>query len=371
MKSKIRKFFIAGTTLIFSAGMAHSQFNQIGVILGGGVEDAELMMTEYIRPLTNSIGANLNAGWYNTAKPHKIGGFDITFTFNVAIAPEDHLTYNLDDIGLSDNIRYDDNIAKTFSGEKGSGPTIGYAYDVPVIGEREIDLYDHPGGVGFKMVPSPMINASLGLIKGTEVMGRYMPTVNLRNVGKFDLWGIGFKHDLKQWIPGVNKLPVLNFGIMYGYTKMKVHADLPAITPADLSAVEDFGATPVPDWDEQALDLEFKSHTAGLLVSANLPVVCFYGGAGISVSKANFLLKGPFPVPTAVLVGANNPQLSVGPDEVETDPFDIEIKNQDGGVMKPRLNAGVRFKFAVITLHVDYTRANYNVVTAGLGISIR
>jgi hypothetical protein len=370
MKSKILKLFTIIAALLMSAGMSYSQFDKIGTILSGGVGDAELMMTEYIRPLTNSIGANLNAGWYNTAKPHKPGGFDITFTFNVAIAPEDHLTYNLDDIGLSDNIRYDDNMAKTFSGEEGAGPTIGYAFDVPVIGEQVIDLYDHPGGVGFKMVPSPMINASVGLIKGTEVMGRYMPSVNLKDVGKFDLWGIGFKHDIKQWIPGLNKLPVLHLGVMYGYTKMKVHADLPAITPADLNAVENFGASPIPDWDEQALDLEFKSHTANLLVSANLPVVSFYGGVGISVSNARFLLMGPFPVPTAVQDGFDA-KLSVGPDQVETDPFDIEIKNQDGGVMKPRLNAGMRFKFAVITLHVDYTRANYNVVTAGLGITVR
>jgi len=371
MKSRLHKLFIVSATMLLISGMAQSQLSQFGAILGGGVEDAELMMKEYIRPLTNSIGANLNAGWYNTAKPHKLGGFDITFTFNIAIAPEDHLTYNLDDLPLSENIRYDDNIAKTFPGAKGSGPTIGYAYDVPVIGERELDLYDHPGGVGFKMVPTPMINASVGLIKGTEVMGRYMPSVNLRSVGKFDLWGIGVKHDLKQWIPVVNKVPVLHFGVMYAFTKMKLHADLPGITPADLKAVEAFGTEPVPEWDDQGLDLEFKSHTANLVVSANLPVVCFYGGAGISITNANFKLTGPFPVPTAVQGGAGGAQLSVGPEQVETDPFDIGIKNQDGGVMKPRLNAGIRFKFAVITLHVDYTRANYNVVTAGLGISVR
>ncbi len=220
------------------------------------------------------------------------------------------------------------------------------------------------------MVPSPMINASIGLIKGTEVMGRYMPSVNLKDVGKFGLWGIGLKHDIKQWIPGLNKVPVFHMAIMYGYTKMKINADIPAIEPSDLNAVANFGASPVPDWNEQALDLEFKSHTANLLVSANLPVVSFYGGAGISVSNSRFILMGPFPVPTAVQDGMSA-QLSVGPDEVEIDPFDIEIKNQDGGVMKPRLNAGIRFKFAVITLHVDYTRANYNVLTGGLGISVR
>jgi len=253
MRSILHRILVFCFTLLVSTGFVRSQLEDIGLILAAGVNDAELMMKEYIRPLTNSLGANLNGGWYNTAKPHKLGGFDITFTFNVAFAPEAHRTYNLDGIGLSDNIRYSDNTAKTFSGTKGGGPTIGYAYDLPVIGEQQINLYDLPGGSGYNMVPLPMVNACLGLVKGTEVMGRFMPRVNLRDVGRFNLWGIGFKHDLKQWIPGVKNVPVLNFGVMYGYTKMKLHADLPAITPVDLGADTIFGASPVPDWDQQNL----------------------------------------------------------------------------------------------------------------------
>jgi len=36
-----------------------------------------------------------------------------------------------------------------------------------------------------------------------------------------------------------------------------------------------------------------------------------------------------------------------------------------------RANIGLRVKFAVITIHADYTRSQYNVFTAGLGISFR
>jgi hypothetical protein len=36
-----------------------------------------------------------------------------------------------------------------------------------------------------------------------------------------------------------------------------------------------------------------------------------------------------------------------------------------------RLNAGMRIKLAVLTIHFDYTKANYSVFTAGLGISFR
>jgi hypothetical protein len=53
------------------------------------------------------------------------------------------------------------------------------------------------------------------------------------------------------------------------------------------------------------------------------------------------------------------------------DPIDMEIKNQDGSVTKPRFNAGVRFKMAIVTIHFDYSWANYSVFTAGLGFSFR
>jgi len=36
-----------------------------------------------------------------------------------------------------------------------------------------------------------------------------------------------------------------------------------------------------------------------------------------------------------------------------------------------RVNIGFRIKMAVITFHADYTRAQYNVLSAGLGISFR
>ena len=57
--------------------------------------------------------------------------------------------------------------------------------------------------------------------------------------------------------------------------------------------------------------------------------------------------------------------------EAQADPVDIKIKNQDGGVTKPRLDAGFRLKLAVITINLDDPWANYSMATFGLGLSIR
>jgi len=362
-------FTLSSTFILFS------QLDEIGNLLAGGVKDAELMLTEYIRPVANALGANLTNGWYNTADVHKLGGFHLNFTASVAFAPENHRTYDMDKLALSNNIRYDDNMGKTAAGTRGVGPEIWYVMDVPVIGEQEVVRYDHPGGSGWNMLPSPMINAGVGLIKGTEIMGRYMPALKYGKdkSSSVDLWGIGIKHDLKQWIPFVKRVPVMQMAVMYGFTKVNFHTDLKAITPEMLGVNPANDLTTTADWNTQDLDMQFQGHTANLLVGVNLPVVCFYGGAGIGITKADLNLNGDFPVPAIVtdIADPNFGEVVVTDADVVTDPIDIEIKNQDGGTTKPRFNVGMRLKFTVITLHADYTYANYSVATAGLGISFR
>jgi len=377
MKRTITKTILVVCAIFLFQFNSFSQFGEIGNLLSGGVADAELMLTEYIRPVTNGLGADLTSGWYNTADVHKLGGFHLNFTASIAFAPKDNQTFDLDGLSLSDNIRYDDPMAKTAAGTRGVGPEIWYVINVPppINQEREIVRYDLPGGSGTNMLPSPMINAGLGLIKGTEIMGRYFPTFKYGKdkTNSINMWGIGIKHDLKQWIPFIKRVPVLQLSVMYGYTKLKFHSDLKAVTPEMLGVPVANDLTTSADWNTQDLDVQFQGHTANLLFGVNLPVVCFYGGAGFSMAKANLNLNGDFPVPSMVTT-VSDPyfgEVVVTDDDVVTDPFDIEIKNQDGGRTKPRLNAGMRFKFTVITLHFDYTYANYSVATAGLGISFR
>jgi hypothetical protein len=371
MKSIIRSIQ-AGMILFFITIMpAFGQVEDIGLMLTGGVDDAEQMLTEYLRPFANALGANINGGWYNTAKVHNLGGFDITFTASVAFVPDDHKTYDLSQLTLA--ALYDDNIANTVAGGKDIGPELSYQQDI--LGNPVTYLqYDHPAGTGVDFIPSPMINAAVGLPKGFEIMGRYMPTVNIGDIAKAGIWGVGFKHDVKQWIPVLTRIPVLNLSVMYGYTNIKVNTELTSITP-DMIGATDLTTDNV-SFDDQNFDVVTQGHTANALVSANLPVVCFYGGVGVSITQTNLKLNGYYPVPTIITDPSDpnfDPSLTpvVRDEDAIKHPIDVEIKNQDGGTTKPRLNAGVRFKFAVITLHVDYTWANYSVATAGIGVNIR
>ena len=59
------------------------------------LEQGEKMIKAYFTPMAESFGAGLNNGWYNTAKPHSLGGFDLTFTLNTVIIPNSAKTFNI------------------------------------------------------------------------------------------------------------------------------------------------------------------------------------------------------------------------------------------------------------------------------------
>jgi hypothetical protein len=373
MKNTLSRLTIITCMVLQTSFLGNAQLVDFSKILTGGTDDAELIIQEYISPVTTALGANLNSGWYNTAKTHDLLGFHITFTTSVALIPDAAKTYDLDELNL--NAQYDasDNIARTVAGEKISGPNLRYEQNVPGYPGNPVVLaqYDHPAGINLNFVPSPMISAGIGLIKGIEIDGRYMPTIKYGSdkENTVDLWGIGIKHDLKQWIPVVNKVPVFQLAVQYGYTSLKWHTNFNPVTPATFGATDQ---TTGINWDDQSLDFQTKAHTANLLVGANLPVVCFYGGVGFSMAKTNLVTNGWYPIPTVVTeVGPDLGEVVVTNTSALENPIDFEIKAKDGSTTKPRLNAGIRFKLAIVTIHFDYTYANYSVVTAGLGITFR
>jgi hypothetical protein len=348
--------------LLLSLGIGTASFGQIsdiGNFFAGGVDDAEELMKGYLGPYFDAFGTSLTGGWYNTAEPHKLGGFDVTATFNTAIVPSIHRNFDVSKLGLT-NLVVDPNgadVSPTIAGEKNSSTTLNYNL------LTNPKAFDMPGGTNFPYIGTPMLQLGLGLIKDTEIDGRYMPTFS-RGDSKLGMWGIGFKHGLKQWIPFVKRIPVLHLSLQYGYTQLDGSVGF-SVTPGDINAVDN---APSANWDDQRLEWITKSHTGNLIVSANLPVVCFYGGIGIASTKTELGVMGDIPVvdtdPALI------PNITVTDNSYVSD-LTYEFTNTDGSKTKPRYNVGMRLKFAVVTLHADYTYATYSMVSVGLGISFR
>lgn len=352
MKNKLILFIAAGIISV----SAYSQIDGMGNILGSGADNAGIYFENYFAPLTNAFGASLNAGWYNTVKPHKLGGFDITATFNFAFVPDIDKTFDLSTLQLQNVSFPQGSMTSTISGSRDGGKTMVYTPAPSIAPDQNVSI-NTPGGsgLGFSFVPMPQIG--IGIIKGTELNFRYLPEVSVRKYGDISLWGIGLKHDILQWIPVLSKAPVLQLALQGGYTKLSTNFNL-NVTP------DVYSLTGTGDYTDQHLGLDMTSFTTNLLVGANLPVVCFYGGLGFARTKANLNVTGNFPVPTVNTSGE-----LVITDVV--DPVSAEMTNSDGSKTKPRINVGMRIKLGVLTFHGDYTYANYSTATAGVGISFR
>ena len=349
--------------LLFSLASS-AQISDVGSMMAAGKADAQLLFESYLSPYINGFGAALAGGWYNTAESHKPGGFDITFTVNASMVPEKYTSFDLAELDLQ-SLHPDipgANITPTVAGVAEDGPQLNYN-----LAGYELRAFNMPQGLDWRYVPAPTVQASVGLFKGTDLMGRYFPNIK-KNDNTFGLWGLGLKHDIKQWIPGVKKLPVLQLSIMYGYTRLHTDVGI-SVEPDNIGALDN---TTNITWEDQQMNFIAQSHTANLLIAAKLPVITFYGGAGFIKTQTNLNLKGYFPVADFVASAAAGEMVVTDQSAADAlDPIDMEIKNQDGGYTKPRLNIGFRLKLSIITFHFDYTRANYNVFTGGLGFSWR
>ena len=190
-------------------------------------EDAERITELYTRPLFKGFGLGLNNGWYNTAATHKPLGVSFTLNGTAAFFPSSDKFYVFRNdeyvsLRLSDNA-LDNDRSPTAVGPDRNGPQVDI-YD-PNTGIT-VGSLDLPPGVGlsFNAIPVAVPQASIGLVKNTDVMVRYLPEFKIGDDGKIKFWGIGLKHDIKQWIPGMRYLP-FHLSLMFGYTNMDAEYD--------------------------------------------------------------------------------------------------------------------------------------------------
>lgn len=345
---------------------AHSQLNKVDFIRGG-FSDAQILYKEYLTPWANSLGANLNGGWYNTAKTHEALGFDVTISVSTAWSPVSARTFEISELNLNGNVTGTVNTAPTVAGSKTDiRPVLSYQESHPQSGEPvTLAEYMVPNGTGMPYLPLPMGQIGLGLSFGTEITGRLLPNLDLGNTGNIGLWGVGLKHSISQWIPVFKELPFLDIAAQGGYTRLQTYANL----NFNVDQIAINLVTNPLIFKGQKIEMVAEAYTINLISSQSFPVVSFYEGIGYSNSVTYVGLKGNFPVSRLETNESdeNYGKVVVTDSDIYQDPFEVEMQNSKD----LRLNAGIRFKFGTLTIHFDYTKANYSVFTAGLGISFR
>jgi hypothetical protein len=347
------------SAIFIFTSVSFSQFKNVDFLKSVPADGAKYLQA-YISPWVNAFGSGMNGGWYNTAKPHKFGGFDITTNISVGMVPSSAGTFELSSIGLSSAMTATGK-ASTISGPNTAGPAMAYK-----VSGVTLASFNAAPGTNWKMIPVPSAQIGIGLPFGTELKGRFIPKINIKD-GNISLWGVGVVHSIMQYFPG-NKLLPFDVSLFGGYTKLtgNVPIGLQPGTPTNYTTPYSLATS----FNDQNLNIVVSAMNVSAIASLNLPVITFYGGLGYCKSKTVMEFTGNFPTPYLVTptlpavpyAEYNNNGVKTGKDFPS-----MEIENFSG----LRANIGFRIKLAVITIHADYTKAQYNVFTTGLGISFR
>ena len=296
-------------------------------------DDASNFLEAYFSPIGESFGAGLNNGWYNTAKPHKLAGFDITLTLNAVSVPNEIQ-------------HFDPNTIPNFSSNETITPTILGSNEGATIIYRGDDEFTMPDQGIFKinLIPVPMINAGIGLIKQTEIDFRYLPTYNFDmgfvGKGSVGLWGIGAKHDILQYIPIVGDAIPMSLSIQAGHTRFNT----------SFSVVDPNSSV------NQDVSLDINATTINLIASKKILMLTAYAGVGYNSSITTFSSETSFNVGT-----------STNPATMSDVPLEMKFESQN----EMRANIGLRFNLAIIALQANHTFSKYPVTTVGVGLSFR
>lgn len=307
----------------------------------GASKDVNALAYAYMKPFGEEFGKTLNTGWYTSAKPHKLGGFDITFSATAIPISSSMKEYNAADILKSSSVLRvkagDSPFAPTALGEDKDGPTIEL-YDKNtnlVLSNMKL-----PQGANIPVLPMVNYNVGIGLPFHTDVTFRYIPNIKINDDGKFGLWGFGIRNEFKEFIPVFKLLP-FNVSAFFGMTKYKLSWDMQGNSFADNT------------YKDQELSTNATSYTTRLLVSKSIPILTVYGGLGYNSNSSTYALKGHYKYNNIPINGGN-------------DPFNLDYTSS-GFVF----NAGLRVKLAVFMLFGDYTYAGTSMYTAGFGFTFR
>lgn len=348
--------------LLFCAGFLFmTAFSQSNVVefLKAGKSDANALIRAYLNPYALALGDGLNNGWYNSAVTHKLFGFDFSINVSAIQIPKNATTFDLNTIGLthlSPEIAAN-HIAPTAAGPDTEGPRL-------LVKDNDgntISSFNTPNGLGLDIVPVPMAQFTFGLLPHTDVIGRFVPEMKYDNSGdemKAGFWGIGVKHNFKEWIPVIKALP-FDASVFGSYSEMNAQSEL-TLDPNDFKDGNvriTFGTN-----TDQMLKFNSKTSKYGLILSKKLGILTVFGGIGQSNSETTINLLGTYVIETTWNVGGTD---IVTKDNLNN-PIDITFSSTN-----ICMDAGLRLKLAFFSLFGSINKAEYTSYNAGLSLGFR
>ena len=312
-------------------------------------EDAQKLIQGYTNPLAKSFIYGLNTGWAHSAKTHKQLGFDLSVGVGASMVSDADLSF------IPTGLRY----AETPSGGL---PTVfsksnSVPLDVLIPANSETDelraTLNFPGGVGDDLpisgVPVPTAQLSVGAFANTDIIVRFVPESNLEGAS-VSLWGLGFKHDLTQYLGPIDKLP-FNLSILAAQTTVSSRYN---IEPTSLSQN--------PMADMRYVDFNLKAQTVQLLGSLDFPFISVFGAVGISRGSADLGMKGVYELEYTQQVGGFEVPIVTS----ISDPLTL-----DYSANSTLATIGARLNLAILKIYAQYSLQEYSTASVGVSLGLR
>ena len=317
--------------LLLTAVPAHAQdAEELADALGRvGQEYA----TNYTRPLTDALGADLNAALFRTAE---FGGTGLVPAIDLYVgatvmgaftagSPEAFQLSN-DRIQTENErtliIEYPNQDLPTAFGDGNSPGTADLIDDTTGVKVGEVSL---PGSiVDTPIAPLIVPQVGVGTVLGTDAQLRYLPETKLSDYGSVSLLGLSVRHSLSQYIP----VSPVELAVQGTWQRLALSGSEESQNP------------------EKVLDASGWALNAQLSKDVPALPVTFYGG--VQYEK--------FAVDVNYTFSANGQMATVA--------YEQEAAN------KVRALAGLSLSLAILRINVDYALSANNTVSAGVGLTL-
>lgn len=381
----------AGAVVLFTALPARGQ--QIDPSIFFGIINRNL--PGYLSPLTQSLGIAVNNGLYNTARPHRLLGFDVTLNLSATMLPLEAQSYmfSLPDTILTTDLQYDadqDGVDETFTasfslpqmftgdltfptvlgsyGDADSslqvnqtyiqntieavvrdslvarGLPIGYIDNILAninldVADPDLNISKPPGLgdlIGISGLPMVFPQASIGLPLGLELTLRGSP-VPFEKVDSL----------------GATVLSASVFGLGGRFNLKSLLPKIPLVMP-DLSVgfyQTNFNMTFGPEATEPSI--AFKTTSLNAMISKKLLLLTVYAGAALESAQLHI----DTPLMLEALTGVDF--------GTALDPFEDSSSYT-------RFTLGARVQLLLLAAHAQIAKiGDYKAFTAGLSITFR
>jgi len=245
-----------------------SQFDDVSTIAG----DLVLLSDQYVSPAAEAAVYQSSGGWYTSAKKKDLWDLEVSLQGNLLFIPNRSSDFLIDESQLN-NIRIQGSETSALT------PT-ALGGDQTVVLEGSIDgdvfEFDSPEGLNQSYLRHAQIQASLGLWKGTSVIGRISPKIRIKNT-YYELLGFGLQHNLSQWIRSLNDSSFSFAGL---------------VTYSNFTVSDTFTAVTLPVGVLKSVNVDGESFAFSLLASNEIGDFTISGAIGLATSDFEYAIGG-------------------------------------------------------------------------------